>query len=268
MEVVLLGTGGADGIPALFGDTRVSDYAREHGGKDVRTRSAALVDGQLKIDFGPDTWYQVTHHKLDARDWTGVFFTHSDADHFAIEELQYAVYPFNTMDYVGFTIYGNAVVCRKVLERFSDWPFELSMTKSFQSFRHVDHVITPVQANHMHGEDAQNFIIQKGGKTLLYGSDTGVWFEPTWEFLKDYKLDGLVIECCEGFNPTAYHGHMDVRDCIAVIERLTRQGTVDSDTVIYTTHHSHNGEGTHEELEKALNPHGIQVGYDGLKFTI
>src|SRR5690606_11830913 len=86
MNIRLLGTGGADGVPALYSDSRVSLYAREHGGKDIRSRAAALIDGVLKIDLGPDTWSQLTREGLDARDWTALLFTRSDADHFAPDE--------------------------------------------------------------------------------------------------------------------------------------------------------------------------------------
>jgi phosphoribosyl 1,2-cyclic phosphate phosphodiesterase len=51
MKVLLMGTGGADGIPALYGNDRVSKFARANGGKDLRTRSAALIDGVFKLDL-------------------------------------------------------------------------------------------------------------------------------------------------------------------------------------------------------------------------
>ena len=100
MNIRLLGTGAADGIPGFFGNDMVSRYARENGGKDVRTRSAALIDGVLKIDFPPDTLTQVQRDLLDALDWTGLVFTHSDDDHFAVDELQYALFPFTDLDHL------------------------------------------------------------------------------------------------------------------------------------------------------------------------
>src|SRR4051812_21857635 len=107
MNIRLLGTGGADGIPAFCSDSMVSKWAREHGGKDIRTRAAALVDGDLKIDFGPDTQAQIQRDGLDPCDWTALLITHSDEDHLAVSELQYFLYPFNEHDNVPFAIYGN-----------------------------------------------------------------------------------------------------------------------------------------------------------------
>lgn len=265
MVIHLLGTGGADGVPALYSDSRVSKFAREHGGKDVRSRAAALVDGHIKLDLGPDTWSQVARERLDARDWSAVIFTHSDSDHFAIEELQYVLYPFNSFESAGFTIYGNDVVSRRITDRYPEWPFDVVPTKMFCPFQHGEYTITPIMARHMQFEEAHNIMIQDGSKTLLYGTDTGIWAEPTWAFLMDYHLDCLVLECSEGFVLTPYNGHLDIEEFKQVIKRLREQGTVTESTRIVTTHHSHSGDATHEELERELGPLGVEIGYDGLK---
>lgn len=263
MNIRLLGTGGADGIPAFYSDSRVSLYARAHGGKDIRSRSAALVDGTFKLDLGPDTWGQLVRDNLDAREWTALLFTHSDADHFAPDELMYALYPFNDCEFAGFVIYANLHICKRILEKFPEWPFEMQTTKSFQEFQHGGYDILPIRAHHLHDEDAHNFVICDGEKRLLYGTDTGIWDEPTWEALQDLKIDCLVLECAEGFASSNYDGHMDANEFMQVVDRLAKQGTIDSTTQIWTTHHSHQGEATHAELEAFFNPKGINVGYDG-----
>lgn len=265
MVIQLLGTGGADGIPALFSDSRVSQYARAHGGKDIRSRASALVDGVIKLDFGPDTWSQLTRECLDARDWTAIFFTHSDSDHFAIEELQYALHPFNTFEKAEFTIYGNEVISQRIDERYPNWPFEVIQTKMFQTVQHAEYKVTPIMARHMQFEEAHNYLIQDGKSTLLYGTDTGIWADQTWEFLNDFKLDCLVLECSEGFVLTPYNGHLDIEEFREVVTKLRSLGIVDESTKIVTTHHSHNGEATHAELERELCPLGVTIGFDGLK---
>lgn len=265
MVIKLLGTGGADGIPAFYSNSRVSQYARQHGGKDVRSRTAAVVDKHLKIDLGPDTWRQLEREGLDARDWTAILFTHSDADHLSLDELQYAVHPFNDFEYVGFQIYANQKICRQIIERYPDWPFEVFMTRSFEPFEHGGYTITPIKARHKEDEDAHNLLVDNGQQRLLYASDTGIYEDETFEYLCDRHLDCLIIECTDGLDQSSYWGHLDVKELLQVIERLAGQGTVDSKTVICTTHHSHNGDATHAELEDALTPHGIQVGYDGLE---
>lgn len=264
MKIRLLGTGAADGIPAFYSTSRVSEYARAHGGKDIRSRSSAIVDAAVKIDLPPDTLCQMNRDGLNAQDWSCLLFTHSDVDHFAIEELQYSFQPFNDMEFLGYTIYGNAAVCRRIMERYPEWPMDLIQTRSFHAVEHGEYRFTPIRANHKLEEDSQNFLITRRAKTVAYATDTGVWDEETWEFLQDCKIDALVIECTEGFNKTDFFGHLDVDGCVAVVDRLRAQGSLVEGARIVTTHHSHQGNATHAELDQALTPHGIIPGYDGL----
>lgn len=264
MKIQLLGTGGADGVPGLYSDSRVSQHARAKGGKEIRSRSAAIVDDCLKIDLGPDTWSQMAKYGLDARDWTALLFTHSDADHFAPDELMYALYPFNDFEFVGFVVYANLRICRRILDKYPEWPVEMRTTKSFESFPHGGYEILPIRAHHLESEDAQNFIISDGVSTLLYGTDTGVWDEPTWEALENVRVDCLILECSEGFASTGYDGHLDADEFEMVLTRLREMGTVHEGTQIWTTHHSQLGDATHEELVAHFEPMGVHVGYDGV----
>jgi len=268
MTIRLLGTGAAEGIPAFYSNSEVSCYARKHGGKDVRTRCGALVDGTMKIDLPPDTLHHIQRDKLDATDWTAMLFTHSDDDHFAPEELQYCLYPFTEMDFLTFTIYGNDAIVPRLHAMYPNWPMDIVQTKSFEPFHHEHYTITPIHANHKLEEDAQNLILQRDGKALLYATDTGVWFEPTWEFLQGFKLDALVIECTEGLHCTDFEGHLDVESMLEVLGRLHKQGTLDSSSIVCTTHHSHNGEATHAQLETVLKPHNVEVGFDGKEIVV
>ncbi|MFW5697759.1 MAG: hypothetical protein ACOCX1_04290, partial [Fimbriimonadaceae bacterium] len=168
MKVRLLGTGAADGIPALFSQDEISRFAREYGGHDLRTRSAAIIDDQLKIDLGPDTFHQMNREGLRASDWIGLVFTHSHEDHLTVSELQYALYPFTPEEENGFCIFGNAAVLDIIRERYPDWPFELHLSASFKTFRVAEYEITPVKAFHVYGqEDAHNLLITREGRMLL-----------------------------------------------------------------------------------------------------
>ena len=57
MNIQFLGTGAAEGIPALFCNCNFCRSVRLHGGKAVRSRAQVLVDGELSIDFPPDAFY-------------------------------------------------------------------------------------------------------------------------------------------------------------------------------------------------------------------
>jgi phosphoribosyl 1,2-cyclic phosphate phosphodiesterase len=267
MNVQLLGTGAADGIPGLFSNDEVSRWARENRGKDIRTRTAALVDGHLKIDLGPDTFAQMQGCGLNGADWSGLILTHSHEDHFAPSEIQYALFPFVEKDHLEFPVYANGTICTLIRERYPDWPLELVETRSFLTYHHGPYRITPVAANHTVGEDCQNLIIENRGKTLLYASDTGIYPEETFDFLKTIRVDCLVIECTEGYHRTTYHGHLDIAECVSVVDRLRRQGTLSEKSRVITTHHSHAGGARHCDLERDLGKHGIVPGFDGMVAT-
>jgi phosphoribosyl 1,2-cyclic phosphate phosphodiesterase len=242
----------------------VSEHARTVGGRDVRTRAAALIDDGIKIDLPPETVCQLNRDKLRAEDWSAIVFTHSDDDHLSVTQLQYSLYPFTERETPNFTIYGNEAVMARFNARYPDWPFELITTHSFEPFLHAGYTITPIRANHKNDEDSQNLLIESDGKAMIYGTDTGIWPDSTWEFLPGHRLDVLVIECTEGFVPTSYAGHLDIKDCIKVVDRLRGLGVVHAGTKVVTTHHSHQGDATHGELCEALTPHGIVPGHDGM----
>jgi len=264
MNIRLLGTGAADGIPGLYTQDPVSKFARECGGKEIRTRCAALVDGVLKIDLPPDTLCQLQRDRLDARDWTAMLFTHSHEDHFAVGEIQYALYPFTELLYLPYPIYGNANICAGVKERYPHWPIETIETRSFEGFNHGPYRITPVKARHKEDEDCHNLLIQKGHKTLLYATDTGVWTHDTFEFLHRYKIDLLVIECTDGLRKGTYLGHLDIEACVGVVDALRESAVLGPNSRVVTTHHAASGGARHCDLEKALSKHGIEPGYDGM----
>ena len=268
MEILLLGTAAAEGIPALYSNSRVSQHARKHGGREIRTRSGALIDGELKIDLPPDTLMQLQRESLDAQDWTALLFTHGDDDHFAANELQYCLHPFSQMEYLGFTIYGNDRICAKINKLYPGWPIDLVQINAFETFRHGAYTITPIEARHNMKEQCQNHIVEHGGKRLLYATDTGIWRDSTWEFLADFKLDLLVIECTEGLLPDEYEGHLSADEVLYVVDRLRNARILKPCARVVTTHHSHNGNATYEELKTFLEPHGIEAGFDGMRIEI
>src|SRR5271163_705056 len=89
MKVTLLGTSGAEGWPGLFCCCEACAKARALRGKNIHTRSSALIDNVLKIDFPPDILHQVIAFDLDLRALKALIFTHGHDDHFSGPELQY-----------------------------------------------------------------------------------------------------------------------------------------------------------------------------------
>lgn len=56
MKITYLGTAAAEGIPALFCSCDVCKKSMELGGRNIPTRSQAIIDDTLPIDFPCDTY--------------------------------------------------------------------------------------------------------------------------------------------------------------------------------------------------------------------
>ena len=82
MKLQYLGTAAAEGWPALFCECDNCKRAKMAGGRNIRTRSQALIDDTLVIDFPPDTYMHILNNGLDAGHWTGALITHAHSDHF------------------------------------------------------------------------------------------------------------------------------------------------------------------------------------------
>ena len=86
MLITYYGTGGGAGIPELFCSCRVCEYARTHGGPEIRTRSQATID-DIMIDFSVVTFGHCVYRGLDMRNYRNVLITHAHFDHYMHPEL-------------------------------------------------------------------------------------------------------------------------------------------------------------------------------------
>lgn len=265
MKVHLLGTGGADGIPSFFNDSDLSQYALANGGKDIRTRTGAVVDKNLKVDFGPDTFMQAAMQGVRPVDWKWVVVTHSHFDHFDPGLFQYCLPPFVPAEQPAPEILGNPHVLAELGRAFlAADSIPTRVLKSFEPANVGDYLVTPVSAYHKLDEDSVNLIIEGDGKRILYATDTGVYQEPTWDFISGIRFDCVVVESTDGFSPSDYWGHLSCVEAVAVIDRMRKIGCVDDQTIVVTTHHADSGGANHAQLVDFYRPDGIQVGYDGM----
>ena len=62
MKLQYFGTAAAEGWPSLFCGCDACRRAREAGGRNIRTRSQAMIDDKLLIDFPADTYLHMTYY--------------------------------------------------------------------------------------------------------------------------------------------------------------------------------------------------------------
>lgn len=264
MRVRLMGTAAAEGWPAVWCGCDACSRARAAGGKNVRTRSGALIDDDLKIDLPPDTYMQALRDGIELSKVRSLFITHTHADHYYLNELAMAFAPF-AHERPPLQIFGDRWAIEGILEAFPNWPQpeNLQVVEPYQMVDVEGTEILPLRAAHFPGRGGLNFIVRRGGKTLLYGMDSGWFPDDSWEAQQAFRFDIVILDCTHGPIPAgAYHGGID--SVIATKERMLKDGTATDETIFVANHFSHNGGLLHEELEEQLSPHGILVAYDGL----
>jgi phosphoribosyl 1,2-cyclic phosphate phosphodiesterase len=271
MEIKLLGTGSAEGWPGLFCPCETCRRTRVVGGKNLRTRTSALLDGVAKIDLPPDTLQHVHAHGLDMTKLEFLVFTHGHDDHLASEQLQYLDWMFVPVELIQpLTIFGSRSVLEKIqkTEGVEAHYFRYNCMAAWEESRCGDWSITPIVPHHDPKQICFNLLISRNNRTLLYATDTGRYDEPTWQRLNKVRIDGAVIECGNGPREGGYDGHLSIRDVIDMRQRLIDIGAMERTAPVVTTHLCHLGGMLHDEMEEAFRPHSIQVGYDGMVFEI
>lgn len=274
MEIQYLGTAAAEGWPALFCDCDICRRARKVGGKELRTRTQSIIDGQILIDFPPDTYTHALKYELQLGKVKHLLITHSHMDHFFPVELIHRHEHFGHNAKGMLHVYGNEAVEKAfydavLIDRFKVHPLDEAVKfvrlSPFADFMADGYHIIPVPADHDKRETCYIYIIEKDGKCLLYGHDTGVKLsEEAWSCIFSHQFDLISLDATMGKKQIDGY-HMGLPDDIAFAKLLEEKGCLKEKAVKVINHFSHNGEMTHEQLETFAEEHGMIASYDGMK---
>jgi len=280
MHLKYFGTAAAEGIPGMFCTCPVCENARKIGGKEIRTRSQALVDGKLLIDFPPDTYLHCLRDGLDLPSITALLLTHSHQDHLYAPDLANRKLGFAHVGEYGvyfdepFRIYATAKAMETV--RRDDWDqleergiTQLHEIEAFKPFQVDDFTVTALTADHNPLSGPVFWIIQRNGKTMLYGNDTGYFPEESWDYLANanLKFDFVSLDCTGMVLPGYRRGHMALPSNEEVRDRMIGIDCADGNTIFCAHHFSHNGKCNHEELAGKGAEIGFLVSYDGMEIS-
>lgn len=276
MKFQYLGTAAAEGWPAVFCRCKYCLEAQRLGGKNIRTRSQAIINDDLLIDLPPDTYMHKLLHGLDLSRVQHLLITHCHMDHFYPQELSIRGSCYS-LDMISPDIH---IYCAQetydLFLRCADWETDDAsravmhwhILKPFETVQAGQYKITPLPAHHMrpgnqpfvyHIEDAD-------GTSVFYLHDSGYYAPEVWEYFKSQKksADLISFDTTCGEEGTNLQGtHMGVPDVICVRDEMREIGLIDDHTHCVINHFSHNGHLLHHELEAIAVPQKLEVSYDG-----
>lgn len=275
MKLHFYGTGASEGVPAVFCECKYCRNIRKLGGKNFRMRTCVQLDEDTLIDFSMDVFAQTLFRNLDLSAISKLLITHSHEDHFSPGTLAEILPPWAFYDRERrLDVYGNETAISKVGKVIGELGeshgdaekyLKFHTLKFFQKFQMGSYTVIPLPANHDKREDCMIYIIQDQKKTLLYGHDSGIFQEKTWEQLKNYKFDCVVLDCTMVDRTDVYAGHMGLPDNIEIRKRMLREGTASEDTKFVLTHFVHRFNPVHERISPLFAKENFIAAYDGME---
>lgn len=278
MKFTFLGTAAAEGFPALWCECDTCKAALKRGGRDLRRRCSYLIDDDTLIDFGPDIYWQMRDFQIDWSNLKRVVITHNHADHLSPLEFLWRYSAMFSKTERELTVIGSKRIFSRILSFAAEdsgiydlaslqiRPLEISHGETVKD---RDMKITAFKADHAPGKEAQVFLLERAGKHVFIGNDTGMLPEESWERLTNIKLDLAVIDATMGLKGRFWrNGHLGVETAVEFRDRLARLGCITESTEVYVSHFSHNGGNLHADLEAFFEPHHIKVASDGATLLI
>lgn len=270
MKLQFLGTAAAEGVPSLFCRCDACVKARERGGREIRTRSQAIVNDCLLIDFPSDSFSHCTQYGIDLSKVNNCIITHTHGDHTFPWELHHLRRGNSTLpdDYEGFHLWGSEDIADRFDAPFKNVHERLKIHKilPFEPFYLCGMRITALKARHGTA-NPYFYMIEDGEKAVLYAHDTEMFPDETWDYLKEQGVKfGIVSLDCTGgaADHIEKYSHMYLgmnKECRA---RLLQMGLADENTKFVLNHFSHNGlEVNYKEFCERVEPLGFEVSYDG-----
>jgi len=282
MRILFLGTSAATSFPLAFCRCRVCEKARINKGKDIRKRSSVIINNDMLIDFGPDVITSSNMYNVDLTNVKYILQTHGHSDHFDAGHLitrlkEYAAQNVNHVCLIGSKETVKSLDRRLKVEDPNvdlfdqDWLIRLNIDIKFicsgDNIKIGDYSITAIESLHDINENSLVYIISHKNKSILYGTDLLKISEKAWEILKTCCLDLVILDHTygKGFNSG---GHLDAGQLADIISKMKEEKIIHSNSLVYATHISHEGNDTHDIMERLAAENGYHIAYDGLEIKI
>lgn len=277
MKIKYLGTAAAEGVPAPFCECQVCENARRKGGRNIRTRSQALIDDRILIDLPADTYMHTLRENIKLCGLFACLITHPHCDHLCPDELVCRLpVAAHMKEEKPFCIYGvdNTLETIRQKGEFTaelerEGCLQMHRIEPFVPFEVEGYRITALKADHGTVQPVF-YLIEKGGRAMLYAHDTGFFPEETMDHLKkaDVCLDLVSYDCTNVLLEWDNRHHMGLKGNEIMRDRLKEVGKIHSRTIHVLNHFSHNGGAGYDELVPLAQEMGFTVSCDGLEIVL
>ncbi|PFG17260.1 adenosylcobinamide kinase/adenosylcobinamide-phosphate guanylyltransferase [Propionicimonas paludicola] len=235
MEVLLLGTGAADGIPNVFCRCETCTDYRLRG--ELRTPTSVLVDGRLLIDPGPEAPRQVTRYGRDLTGLKAILAGHAHDDHLDPSLLMHRSWVSSApLEVAG---------PEPVINITSKWLDPAQRAVRMRPLTAGDQVelagyqVRALAANHHAFGEALCYWISDGSSALLYLTDTGRLSAATLDSLIGCRADLVLLEETFGYVTDRSEQHHHLHSFAETISELRSRGIVDASSRVVAIHLGH-----------------------------
>ena len=271
MKLTFLGTAAAEGYPAPYCLCANCREARRRGGRSLRLRSSLLIDHDLLIDYS-DVVAACAFYGVNLARVRTLLITHPHVDHLSAEQLFLRSRPFSRTEVTPLEIYAPRDGIALIEERAGRSPEEA---------RYRLHVVSPgdrwvngrfrivaFRASHS-TENPLLYAIDDGERCVLYSTDTGRYADETWEAIKRYTYDAVIVDETMGTIPTSEpSAHMGIDAVVEYRKAFEQEGLLRPGAHFVAHHFSHGANPCHEDLVELLRPNGVEVAYDGWRLKL
>ncbi|QCQ92456.1 MBL fold metallo-hydrolase [Rhodococcus sp. SGAir0479] len=261
IEVVLLGTGSADGWPNPFCTCASCRTAAARG--EVRGQTAALVDDVLLLDCGPEVPRAAVRAGRPLDRVRYILFTHAHPDHVGPAALLYRswVQGDRPLDVLG---------PPEALDQCRDWvapdaPVRFVPVAPGDRIALDDYTVRVLEAAHTAVRDGDSVLYDVAaadGGRLLWATDTGPLPPRTLADVRGARYDAVFLEETFGARTDLGAGHHDLTTFPRTLAALREADAVVAGTDVVAVHLSHYNPPT-SELSEHLAPWGARVVDDG-----
>ena len=286
MYFQFLGTSAGEQFPGLWCNCPTCAKARTLGGRNIRSNSCAFLSPDCMIDFGAEVFQQARKFDIPILDTQYLFVTHSHADHFYPQHLLWRwmkpgqrlppgndTYGPRFSDLRMLHVYGSADVCDMLEPHLGE--------DGEERFRMILHQVQygvegqagniyylPLEANHKDREcQAVNYILRRNDRTILYALDTGWFYDHTYELIRKFRYDLVVMEGTFGYGIDS-SGHFNL-DKLQRAADLFRDDDLLKDSALFCASHiCPHFAPIHDEYAPILEERGITLAFDGMKVEL